>query len=111
MENKTFSADTLLIEGLKVNPDSSLPVFIVFLLIYLFIMVANVGLVVLISMETSLHEPMYLLLCNMSVNDLFGATSIIPRLLSDVFTPVSERYIHYVELPPTSTLARVTPCS
>ncbi|GAA6226161.1 olfactory receptor 13C7-like [Lates japonicus] len=97
MENQTFSADIISIEGLKVSPQSSIPAFILLLLIYIFIMVSNIGLVVLITMERSLHQPMYLLFCNMSINDVFGATSIIPRLLSEVFTPITERYIHYID--------------
>ncbi|XP_040006928.1 olfactory receptor 52N5-like [Xiphias gladius] len=94
MENQT---DILLLEGLKVTPQSSIPAFILLLLVYIFIMASNIGLVVLIAAERSLHQPMYLLFCNMSVNDVFGATVIIPRLLSDVFTPMTERYIHYID--------------
>ncbi|CAK6979168.1 olfactory receptor 5B17-like [Scomber scombrus] len=97
MENQTFSMDILQLEGLKVSPESSIPAFVLLLLIYIFIMVSNIGLVVLIFMDSSLHEPMYLLLCNMSINDAFGATTLIPRLLSDVFIPSTERYIHYIE--------------
>ncbi|XP_071362380.1 olfactory receptor 52N5-like [Trachinotus anak] len=97
MENETVDMDILQLEGLKVTLESSIPAFILILLIYIFIMVSNLGLVILIAMESSLHEPMYLLFCNMSINDAFGATAIIPRVLSDVFTPISERYIHYYE--------------
>ncbi|XP_062288557.1 olfactory receptor 5B17-like [Scomber scombrus] len=97
MENQTFSMDILQLEGLKVSPESSIPAFVLLLLIYIFIMVSNIGLVVLITLESSLHEPMYLLLCNMSINDAFGATAVIPRVLSDVFIPSTERYIHYIE--------------
>ncbi|XP_041656836.1 olfactory receptor 5B17-like [Cheilinus undulatus] len=97
MENETFNFDIISIEGLKVGPQSSIPTFIFILLIYVFIMVSNIGLVVLISMERSLHEPMYLLFCNMSINDVFGSTAILPRLLSEVFTPIAERYIHYID--------------
>ena len=97
MDNETFNADIISIEGIRINPQSSVPAFIFLLLIYIFIMVSNLGLVVLITMERSLHQPMYLLFCNMSINDAFGATTIIPRLLSQVFTPVTERYIHYID--------------
>ncbi|XP_068187668.1 olfactory receptor 51E1-like [Antennarius striatus] len=97
MENVTVNADLILIEGLKVSPRASIPAFVILLLIYIFIMVSNITLVVLIALEKSLHEPMYLLFCNMSVNDVFGATTIIPRLLSQVFTPITERYIHYID--------------
>ncbi|XP_056296024.1 olfactory receptor 52N2-like [Pseudoliparis swirei] len=97
MENQTLSPDILFLEGLKVSPQSSIPAFVLLLLIYVFIMVSNVGLVLLILTESSLHQPMYLLFCNMSINDAFGATVMVPGLLADVFTPISERYIHYYE--------------
>ncbi|XP_070839523.1 olfactory receptor 5B17-like [Chaetodon trifascialis] len=96
MENETFNMNILQLEGLKVSPESSNPAFILLLLIYIFIMVSNIGLVILICMEKSLHQPMYLLFCNMSINDVFGATTIIPHLLSDVFIPSTERSIHYI---------------
>ncbi|XP_034033274.1 olfactory receptor 52N5-like [Thalassophryne amazonica] len=96
MENKTFNADMLNLEGLKVSPDAVIPVFTFLLLTYIFIMVSNISLIILISLEKSLHQPMYLLFCNMIVNDVFEATAIIPPLLSQVFVPITDRYIHYV---------------
>uniref|UniRef100_A0A7N8WPP2 Olfactory receptor 2F1-like n=1 Tax=Mastacembelus armatus TaxID=205130 RepID=A0A7N8WPP2_9TELE len=97
MENQTLGKHILLLEGLQVTPQSSTPAFILLLLIYIFIMVSNISLVVLIFMDRSLHQPMYLLFCNLSINDVFGATAIIPRLLSDMLIPSTERYIHYID--------------
>ncbi|XP_060912271.1 olfactory receptor 52N2-like [Labrus mixtus] len=97
MDNITLNMEILQLEGLKVSPSFSVPAFILLLLIYISIMVTNICLVALIFMERSLHEPMYLLLCNMSINDVFGATTIIPPILTHVFTPVSRRYISYNE--------------
>ncbi|KAM6907101.1 olfactory receptor 52J3-like [Xenentodon cancila] len=96
MENETVDLDVLQLEGLKVSPQGYIPVFVLLLFIYIFIMVSNISLVVLIAMERSLHQPMYLLFCNMSINDVFGTTTILPRLLSDIWTPTSERRIHYI---------------
>ncbi|XP_034034367.1 olfactory receptor 56A5-like [Thalassophryne amazonica] len=96
MENQTFNADMLNIEGLKVSSEASIPVFTFLLLTYIFIMVSNISLIILISLEKSLHQPMYLLFCNMIVNDIFEATIIIPPLLSQIFVPIMDRYIHYV---------------
>ncbi|CAN9501195.1 unnamed protein product [Ophioblennius macclurei] len=97
MKNQTLDLDLdlLQLEGLKVAPESSVTAFVLLLLIYVFIMTSNISLVVLISMERSLHQPMYLLFCNMSVNDAFGASVIIPPLLRDVFVPASGRYVGY----------------
>ncbi|XP_028277014.1 olfactory receptor 52N5-like [Parambassis ranga] len=97
MENQTFSGDMLLLEGLKVSPQSSILVFLLLLLVYIFIMVSNLGLVALIFGSRSLHQPMYLLFCNMSINDVFGATIIIPHVLKHLFISDSERYIHSIE--------------
>uniref|UniRef100_A0A8C5BYB4 G-protein coupled receptors family 1 profile domain-containing protein n=1 Tax=Gadus morhua TaxID=8049 RepID=A0A8C5BYB4_GADMO len=96
MENQTWSGDVLLLEGLKVTPQYSFPVFFLLLLLYIFIMVSNIGLTVLICMERSLHQPMYLLFCNLSINDVLGATAIIPHLLSNIFTASANRYISYI---------------
>ncbi|XP_072230554.1 olfactory receptor 4E1-like [Leuresthes tenuis] len=95
MMNTTSGTSMLLLEGLKVTPQSSIPAFVLLLVIYAFTLLSNISLVILITLERSLHQPMYLLFCNMTVNDAFGATTIIPRLLSDVFIPSSERYIRY----------------
>ncbi|XP_059207815.1 olfactory receptor 52N2-like [Centropristis striata] len=97
MENSTSVTDLLQLEGLKVTSSSSVPVFVLLLLTYIFIMVSNLGLVVLISMDRSLQQPMYLLFCNMSVNDVFGATVIVPHLISDIFVPSAERHIYYID--------------
>uniref|UniRef100_UPI003AB01598 olfactory receptor 52N5-like n=1 Tax=Centroberyx gerrardi TaxID=166262 RepID=UPI003AB01598 len=97
MENQTFSEDVLLLEGLKVTPQSSFPAFILLLLTYIFIMVSNIGLVVLIFRDRSLHQPMYLLFCNMSINDVLGATTIVPHVLRDILIVSADRYIHYIE--------------
>ncbi|KAJ7996059.1 hypothetical protein DPEC_G00233150 [Dallia pectoralis] len=87
----------LLVEGLNVTQQSSYPAFILLLIIYIFIMVSNLSLIVLITMERTLHQPMYILFCNLSLNDALGASAIIPRLLSDIFVASTERYITYIE--------------
>lgn len=95
MENETVREDILILEGLKVT--FFIPSFILLLLVYIFIMVSNIGLVVLIFRSSSLHQPMYLLLCNMIINDAFGATIMIPHVLRDLLISHSVRYIHYIE--------------
>ncbi|KAM6986121.1 olfactory receptor 52E4-like [Aplochiton taeniatus] len=97
MENQSYGKNFLLLEGLQVNQESSYPAFILLLIIYIFIMVTNVGLVVLIVTEKSLHQPMYLLFCNLPINDALGATAIVPRILSDMFVADEKRFIHYTE--------------
>ncbi|XP_041808774.1 olfactory receptor 52N5-like [Chelmon rostratus] len=97
MENQTFGDDILIMEGLKVTSQSFIPAFVLLLLIYIFSIVSNIGLVALIFRSRNLHQPMYLLLCNMSINDVFGATIIIPHVLRDLLISNSVRYIHYID--------------
>ncbi|XP_029924013.1 olfactory receptor 146-like [Myripristis murdjan] len=97
MENYTYNSFTLHLEGLKVTQDSMYPVFLFFFFSYLFIMFSNVGIVALIYIDKSLHQPMYLLFCNLSINDILGNSIMVPRLLSDVLVPPSERLISYYE--------------
>ncbi len=97
MDNLTFRHSVLLLEGLKVTPQSSYPVFILLLLAYVFTMISNIGLIVLISTEKNLHHPMHFLFCNLPLNDILGTTVILPRLMQDILQETSERYITYVE--------------
>ncbi|XP_006782000.2 olfactory receptor 142-like [Neolamprologus brichardi] len=64
--------------------------FIVILALYIFIVGSNVLLIVVICVNRSLHEPMYMFLCSLFVNELYGSTGLFPSLLvqilSDVYT-------------------------
>ncbi|XP_017559761.1 olfactory receptor 52D1-like [Pygocentrus nattereri] len=97
MENLTFISPLLLLEGLVVSEPILYPTFLFFLIFYLLIMGANIGFILLITMERSLHEPMYILFCNLPFNDAFGNSAIVPRLLGDLLRPKSERYISYTD--------------
>uniref|UniRef100_H2SYB2 Olfactory receptor, family 70, subfamily B, member 1 n=1 Tax=Takifugu rubripes TaxID=31033 RepID=H2SYB2_TAKRU len=97
MENYTFNSFTLQLEGLKVTESSVYPVFSFFLVSYIFIMLSNIGIVALIFIDSSLHQPMYLLFCNLPFNDVLGNSILIPRLLMDLLHPPSERLITYYE--------------
>ncbi|XP_059381386.1 olfactory receptor 8G17-like [Carassius carassius] len=97
MDNLTLRHSILLLEGLKVTPQSSYPVFVLLLLAYIFTIISNIGLIVLISTEKNLHHPMHFLFCNLPLNDILGTTVILPRLMQDILKETSERYITYVE--------------
>ncbi|XP_040907562.1 olfactory receptor 52N5-like, partial [Toxotes jaculatrix] len=97
MENYTYNSFTLQMEGLKVTKNSMYMVFSLILISYIVIMVLNLGILLLIIIDRNLHQPMYLLFCNLSVSDIIGSTRILPRLLSDMLRPPSERLITYYE--------------
>ncbi|XP_045037924.2 olfactory receptor 52K2 [Desmodus rotundus] len=53
-----------------------------FCLVYLLAVMGNCALVFIIKTHRSLHEPMYLFLCMLSVNDLMLCTTALPKILS-----------------------------
>ncbi|XP_029957271.1 uncharacterized protein LOC115395766 [Salarias fasciatus] len=97
MENETFNSFMLQLEGLNVFEEYTIPVFLFLLFSYLFIMVSNVGIVILVFTDRNLHQPMYLLFCNLPFNDILGNSIMVPRLLIDILLPPSERLISYYE--------------
>ncbi|XP_034746762.1 olfactory receptor 146-like [Etheostoma cragini] len=97
MENYTYNSYTLQLEGLIVSEESTYTVFLFFFFSYLFIIIANFGIIVLVFIDKSLHQPMYLLFCNLTFNDVLGNSILVPRLMMDLLRPPSERLISYYE--------------
>ncbi|CAI5656468.1 olfactory receptor 10A6-like [Oreochromis niloticus] len=64
--------------------------FVIILFWYLSICVANTVLILVIRVDRRLHEPMYLLLCNLCVNEINVSTSLYPLLLSQMFSDSHE---------------------
>uniref|UniRef100_A0A3P9DFU1 G-protein coupled receptors family 1 profile domain-containing protein n=1 Tax=Maylandia zebra TaxID=106582 RepID=A0A3P9DFU1_9CICH len=81
--------------GLNTSKDSLYPAFLFLFFSYLFIMIINVGITILIVMNKNLHQPMYLLFCNLPLNDILANSIVVPRLLIDLMRPPSERLISY----------------
>ncbi|XP_058483721.1 olfactory receptor 8G17-like [Solea solea] len=97
MENSSLNSIMLQLEGLKLSEASVYPVFLCFFLSYVFIVIVNAGVVLLVVTDKNLHQPMYLLFCNLPVNDIVGNSIMLPRLLIDMLRPHSERVISYYE--------------
>ncbi|XP_053221532.1 olfactory receptor 1019-like [Podarcis raffonei] len=70
--------------GFTDNPKMQLPLFMVFLLIYVITVIWNVGMIVLICVEPQLHNPMYFFLGNLSFVDLCYSSVIAPKMLADL---------------------------
>ncbi|XP_018560402.1 olfactory receptor 11A1-like [Lates calcarifer] len=62
--------------------------FMILTLLYVLILCANVLLIVIICMNRSLHEPMYLFLCSLFVNELYGSTGLFPFLLLQILSDI-----------------------
>uniref|UniRef100_A0A3Q3E0N2 Olfactory receptor n=1 Tax=Labrus bergylta TaxID=56723 RepID=A0A3Q3E0N2_9LABR len=64
--------------------------FSIMLLWYLSIFAANAVLIVIIYVDRRLHEPMYIFLCNLFVNEIAGSTSLYPLMLSQMLSDTHE---------------------
>ncbi|XP_033934982.1 olfactory receptor 11A1-like [Pseudochaenichthys georgianus] len=62
--------------------------FLIILALYFCILGANVLLIVVICVNRSLHEPMYLFLCSLFLNELYGSTGLFPFLLVQVLSDI-----------------------
>ncbi|KAJ0067258.1 hypothetical protein NL108_015301 [Boleophthalmus pectinirostris] len=55
--------------------------FCVLLLLYVLMLFSNILLIVVIVVNRSLHEPMYMFLCSLFLNELYGSVALFPFLL------------------------------
>ncbi|XP_043849637.1 olfactory receptor 2AT4-like [Dromiciops gliroides] len=59
-----------------------LPVFFIFLILYLLVITGNSLILVAVVIDSNLHKPMYFFLTNLAVLDILFTTTTIPRMLS-----------------------------
>ncbi|XP_051255012.1 olfactory receptor 10A6-like [Dicentrarchus labrax] len=62
--------------------------FMIVISLYILIVCANLLLIVIICMNRSLHEPMYIFLCSLFVNELYGSTGLFPMLLVQILSDI-----------------------
>ncbi|VTJ81283.1 Hypothetical predicted protein, partial [Marmota monax] len=84
-DNMEEANATLLTEfiftGLTQQPQWKLPLFLVFLMIYLMTLVGNLGLISLIWKVPHLHIPMYFFLGNLAILDTWLSSTVTPNML------------------------------
>ncbi|XP_035184337.1 olfactory receptor 5AS1-like [Oxyura jamaicensis] len=79
-ENYTAVTEFILL-GFTDRPEVELPLFGLFLLIYITTLVGNTGIIVLVWLNACLHSPMYYFLSNLSFLDLSYSSAIAPKML------------------------------
>ncbi|KAL2096426.1 hypothetical protein ACEWY4_008574 [Coilia grayii] len=72
--------------------------FIILLALYVCIIFANVFLISIIYMDRALHEPMYLFLCSLCVNELYGSIGLFPCLLTNLISNNHDIHLTYCYL-------------
>ncbi|XP_069324869.1 olfactory receptor 8D2-like [Eulemur rufifrons] len=79
-----------ILEGLTKLSELQLPLFILFLGIYVVTVMGNLGMILLIATSSQLHSPMYYFLSHLSFIDLCYSSVITPKMLVNF---VSEKNI------------------
>ncbi|XP_076774250.1 olfactory receptor 5B2-like [Arvicanthis niloticus] len=72
--------------GLTDNPELQVPLFIMFSLIYLITLIGNLGMMVLIWLDSCLHTPMYIFLSQLSLADCVYSSSVTPNVMAGLLT-------------------------
>ncbi|XP_052021770.1 olfactory receptor 12-like [Apodemus sylvaticus] len=93
-KNYTELTDFILL-GFWTSPEARVPLFLLFLLIYLVIVLGNISMLTVIKIDSRLHTPMYFFLQNLSFLDLCYSTVIAPKALATFFS--KEKKISYNE--------------
>ena len=85
MDNGSVVIDFTL-SGLNVTTDYNIILFFLTLLFYCVIVMVNVVVIMTIILDKYLHQPMYILLCNLCINGLFGTVGFYPKFLFDLLS-------------------------
>ncbi|XP_028718038.1 olfactory receptor 145-like [Peromyscus leucopus] len=75
------SVTEFILLGLTDNPDLQIPLFLVFLVMYMITALGNLTLIILIVLNSHLHSPMYFFLFNLSFIDLCYSSVVTPKML------------------------------
>ena len=84
-ENSTVVTEFILV-GITDDPQLQIPFFLVFTLIYLLTLVGNLGVIMLILLNSRLHTPMYFFLSNLALVDFGYSTAVTPKVMAGFLT-------------------------
>nr|AEA11040.1 odorant receptor [Larimichthys crocea] len=74
------------LSGLHEIANYRVTLFVLTLLCYCVIWLINLAIIVTIIMDKSLHEPMYIFLCNLCINGLYETAGFYPKFLIDLLS-------------------------
>lgn len=85
MENVS-DVTLLTLSGLDFKLKYRIVFFLLTLLWYIMIVLGNALLIIVIVVHKKLHQPMYIFLCNLCINALYGTIGFYPKFLLDLLT-------------------------
>ncbi|XP_075782213.1 olfactory receptor 5W2-like [Pelodiscus sinensis] len=83
-EGNHSEATEFILLGLTDRPELQVPLFLLFLLIYVITQVGNGGMILLIMIGPQLHTPMYFFLRNLSFCDLCYSSLVGPKMMQNL---------------------------
>ncbi|XP_060799502.1 olfactory receptor 52Z1P-like [Neoarius graeffei] len=84
--NTSMYPRLLTLEPLDISPSNILPLFMFGAFTYCAILFFNITLMLTIALNQKLHKPMYILLFNMPINDILGASAFFPQMISSMLS-------------------------
>ncbi|KAL3991611.1 carboxypeptidase N regulatory subunit [Sarotherodon galilaeus] len=84
MYNQYNTSSFLQMKGFNLSSESVIPAFLFATLSYMIILFCNLTLILTIVLNRSLHQPMYLILLNLPINDLIGSSALFPQLIKEI---------------------------
>ncbi|XP_069887980.1 olfactory receptor 8K3-like [Dipodomys merriami] len=82
MEKRNLTVVTeFILMGITDRPELQVPLFVLFLLIYVVSVVGNLGMIILTTVDSRLQTPMYFLLRHLALTDLGYSTAVGPKML------------------------------
>lgn len=72
--------------GFHFTVEQKILLFFLSLLWYLLIVLGNASLIIAIVVDKNLHEPMYIFICNLCINALYGTAGFYPKFLLDLLS-------------------------
>ncbi|XP_037377350.1 olfactory receptor 5B3-like [Talpa occidentalis] len=85
MENTTEVTEFILL-GLTKATSLRVPLVMIFTFIYAINVIGNLGMILLILLDSRLHTPMYFFLSNLSLMDFCYSTSVTPTVIAGLLT-------------------------
>ncbi|KAM8952916.1 olfactory receptor 6B1-like [Pelodytes ibericus] len=102
-QNNTAITEFILL-GFSVSNETSFFLFVLIAIVYTVTLMSNVFIIVIVTIEQSLHKPMYFFIGGLSFLELWYPSVTIPRLLWSLFTKeksispaacISQFYFHF----------------
>ncbi|XP_074092447.1 olfactory receptor 13A1-like isoform X2 [Macrotis lagotis] len=75
-----------ILQGFSEHPKLRIPLFGCFLSLYIVSLVGNVLIIIVITLNSSLHSPMYFFLFNLATMDIVCTSSILPKVLQGLLS-------------------------